>query len=358
MENKNTKYLCNIDFIRFVLVMIIVYAHCIGIFPAIAQGGQEITGMLKQLSLMPMHVALCSFFMMSGYFLYNSYLKNPELETKYFVFKRVLRLWPLLLFSFVVLLIIGKFNTMCILDTFFINIGLGLVDKSSNNPACWFVAVLVVLSALFYFVIRNFGTKNGAFFCSICAFIGYAILNTAFNVNILYSQTVPYIPFLTYGMLYGISNISLGILIAMLLKELPDMNLKLPSRIIVTILEIFLFAYLGISLLTQLPKFTNLAYWEFLFIILFVLFVYNQGYFAKFLNNRFSKFLGASSYAIYIMQFPSIIFLDKYFKLSKCEYCVSPLIIGIIACFVIGVATHLLFENNINKWINRKLKHD
>ncbi len=358
VTNQKTKYLYNIDFVRFVLIMIIVYCHCIGTVPPITESGQEFIQMLTQKSSMAMPVALCSFFMMSGFFLYNSFLRKPDLETKDFVFKRILRLWPLLLFSFIVLLIAGRFNRMCILDIFFINAGLGLVNSGSNNPACWFICVLLVLSAFFYFIIKNFGEKYAGFFCSISAFLGYAILNSTFSVGMLYKDPVPCIPFLTMGMLLGLANISLGILVGMLVKELPNINLKLPGKLIATVLEISIFAYIGISILMQTSKITMPIYWEFYFVILFIMFVYNQGYFSKLLNNKFSKSLGACSYAIFIMQFPTIRIMNKYFSQPLSQLDTLTTFACTLACLVVGVIVHLLVENNVNKLINRKLKHD
>ena len=53
-------------------------------------------------------------------------------------------------------------------------------------------------------------------------------------------------------------------------------------------------------------------FWEILFIIIFVSFLFEEGFFSRFLNNKFSAWLGDLSYPIYLMHFPMIAVMNEY----------------------------------------------
>ena len=100
------------------------------------------------------------FFIISGYFLYKSILKNPEINLLNFAIKRLKRLLPVL---FVSILLIGIFNLhynngnlfnfysliyqTCLLQT-------TGISKIGNllNPYAWYIATLF-WSSIFYFLI-------------------------------------------------------------------------------------------------------------------------------------------------------------------------------------------------------------
>ena len=306
---EKTRYFYNIDFLRFIFIMIVVYGHCIGSINAVCADTKFINILIKK-SEMASTMAVCSFFMLGGYFLYNSFLKNPHPDTKLYALKRILRLWPLLLFSHLIILCAGMFTYADFLNIFFINNGLGLLLRASGNPASYFICVLLIISIFYYFVIKNTDEKWTAFICSISAFIGYAFMGLHYNLE-SYWVIVPGLNFCTWGMLIGFTNVSLGILIAILTKNLTDFNLKLKGKIFFTVLEVSLFSYIMYYSLMHKSKVTVLIFWVFLSVILLLLFIIKQGYFSKLLDCNFSKSLGACSYSIFITHYPIIKILKK-----------------------------------------------
>ena len=114
----------NVDFLRFVFAIIIVYYH---LLPQINSFSSTLLlSELADKSVLAGRNIVDAFFILSGFFLLQSFEKNPQLETTKFALNKFLRLWPVMAFSFLVALLFGNFDKYSdVLNIFFINSGLG-----------------------------------------------------------------------------------------------------------------------------------------------------------------------------------------------------------------------------------------
>ncbi|MBR2068149.1 MAG: acyltransferase [Candidatus Gastranaerophilales bacterium] len=349
-----TNYLYNIDFLRFIFILIIMYGHTLGFLQE--KCNPELISSLLGQSSVASYVGIASFFILSGYFLYNSYLKHQETQTKDYFIRRVLRLWPMLLVSGVVLIIAGKFNRMDMLGLFFINAGTGLVNKGLYNGASWFICVLLFVSTFYYFIITSCKEKYVLFICSLFSFWGYASISSSIEESKMAVSLIEGSNWLTLGMVLGLSNIALGIIIAILIKNYKsiDIKLKTPVKLLITIGEISLFGFILSHILFNKHPIMILPYWEFLFIILFLLFIFKMGYFSKILNCKFSKILGGCTYSMYILHLPVLYFLNKYIFKTTQNASWKLIVLYLFICTVIGILAHIFIERKINKLIDKK----
>ena len=94
---KSFKY-NNIEAIRFLFAVIIVYFHILHSNIMDFTGGKQIYQTLADLNQFAGIIVEC-FFILSGFFLYYSYYKKPQMSVKEFAYGKVARLLPVFLFS-------------------------------------------------------------------------------------------------------------------------------------------------------------------------------------------------------------------------------------------------------------------
>lgn len=350
MKIEQKKHFYNIDFLRFIFCLIVVYTHAIGFF--CQKYDNEIFQLLKKKIYMGSIVAVSGFFIVSGFFLYQGCIKKPNIETSSFAINKLFRLWPMLLFSFVPLLFLPSFfNINDFLNLFFLNVGTGLVSGESHNSPSWFICVLFFLLVFYHFIIKTITIKRTVFICSIISFFCYIIIN---QTNDMYYAAFAYGNLLTKGMILGGGGISLGILIGIFVNKCPTLYNNFKMTVPFTFVEIIIFIYMIIFLVCKVSKVTNLAFWSILFIFLFLSFIYNIGFLAKILNCTFSKKLGEVTYSIFITHFPILYICNKYIP----QYSV-PLLdfsLTMIFCVFYGVVAHYIIEKNISKILTKYVR--
>ena len=99
MERKQKYY--NIEFLRFAFAICIVYFHLLHSFMMDYTGGCDLYLRLAEQSKYAKYIVEC-FFIISGYFLYHTIRKHPDMTTQSFVIRRVIRLWPALACSIII----------------------------------------------------------------------------------------------------------------------------------------------------------------------------------------------------------------------------------------------------------------
>ena len=308
MEEKKRFY--NIDFLRFLLAAMIIYYH---LTPMCAKF-YSIT-FLSDLSMKSQLVGRCAvsaFFLLSGFFLYISTNKKKLQTTYEFMIQRIIRLWPLMAFSFVPLSLIGIFNKYTdILNIFFISSGLGVLKESSSNDPTWFICVLFFLSLFFHFLIKHLRKDYLICLCSILSLYSFIILAHASNG--LYSKIVLPSLDLTAGMVRGIGGISLGIVCGWFWEKIKNKqyNISVFKKLIITFIEVFLLCFYLKYNIYHLPKFNNVIYWQLIFVGIFFLFLVNKGYLSNLLNNKFLGQLGKYSFSLFVMHKPVILICRK-----------------------------------------------
>lgn len=104
----NDKY-HNVEFLRFIFALIIVYFHILhnNIMRFIGSNQDYVT--LAQLSNKAGYIVEC-FFIISGYFLYKNLNNLNSIETPKFIWKKFVRLWPVLVFSLIIEVLFFRLN--------------------------------------------------------------------------------------------------------------------------------------------------------------------------------------------------------------------------------------------------------
>lgn len=338
----------NVDFLRFLFAIMIVYYH---ILPQINSFSS--TPLLADLASKVRQAGpniVNAFFILSGFFLLQSFDKNPQQDTYKFAINKFIRLWPVMAFSFLIVFIFGNFNKYNdVLNLLFINSGLGLTIESSANAASWFICVLFFLSIFFHYLMKTFSRKNLIFICSIFTFWGFSIL--AHAKTGLYSAIILPVFCLTAGMIRGLACISLGIICADIWEKIKNIGIKntILNSVILGIIECLLLYYFIQYSAFHVRKFSIDTYWQLIFIGIFFLFLFNKGFLSKLLNNKLSKILGDFSYSIFVMHFPIITICKKYFWNNFAPEISAILTFSI--CIITGILTRILVEKNINKII-------
>lgn len=166
------KMLYNVEFLRFVFSVIIVCFHILysNIMPYV--NGNMTYDAIKPMIGNAGLIVEC-FFIMSGYFLFMTYWKKPDLSFLEFAIKKVFRLGPVLAFS----ILIGCFffKQKIIPSTFNILflqcIGISLEYKGIN----WYISPLF-WALLFYFaLLKNFESKKVNVFIAVVVYFSYLV---------------------------------------------------------------------------------------------------------------------------------------------------------------------------------------
>lgn len=93
-----------------------------------------------------------------------------------------------------------------------------------------------------------------------------------------------------------------------------------------------------------------------LFVIIFILFIYNIGIFSRFLNIQLFRVLGNASFSIYVMHFPVIYFMRDYIwpNYSGGFFLIT---VGCSLCALVGLLTYALIERPAYAWLMQKCNH-
>ena len=91
----------NIEFLRFAFAICIVYFHLLHSFMMDYTGNADLYIRLAEQSKYAKYIVEC-FFIISGYFLYHTIQRHPEMTTQGFIMRRIIRLWPVLACSIMI----------------------------------------------------------------------------------------------------------------------------------------------------------------------------------------------------------------------------------------------------------------
>lgn len=335
--------LYNIDFLRIILVVLIVFYHLLG-------AGYVQTyniELYKELLTNTRSIGIiCNsiFFMISGYFLYNS-LFSEDYTLKDFVIKKILRFWPVLAFSVLICAIFSLFGwihfdvdgNLLLLCMIHKN-GSGLATHLTNFNSSWFVCWLFWLQ-IFYFGLSKIVKKefNYNFLIAILVYLSLLIYvnNPGRDYELIYS----WIP---RGGLLGFIMTGIGILINAINSKIKiSINMVLSS-----IIEISLFGYFIYGFF--FGPFRDDFILTIIAVIIFLFFIINkQGCVSNILNNKNLAHLGNFAFSTYIMQEVAFYFFSNcLWKMDKFIYFhpILILIISLIIVLILGVCTYYIVE--------------
>ncbi len=347
------KQLYNINFFRIFFTIIILYGHIIQhhIMPGFSD--MEIFTALNN------HISynfgyMCDmFFILSGFFFFFSLKK--ETSFKHFVCSKIIRLLPVLIASLIGIMILSKFidglkylKYENFVALFFLDDAL-IANFPTNNGAAWYINVMFWGYILYYCVLNLIPAEKRNYLVGLIVFFAYSIL-----LNKMYLYNEPQIwneGILTIYMIRGIAGMGLGYLFGNIYNSVSEeINYTRPGKVkslIFTIIEITTFIYLF--------KFSIIKYHAYgfpfmmiLFIALFWLFIYKNGYLSRLLDNKFIYDIGKYCFSIYMMQDVMFYILERWLwhntSFGVINYPVTNIIIGLISCILLGIITYYYIE--------------
>ncbi|WP_298069132.1 acyltransferase family protein [uncultured Mailhella sp.] len=252
----------------------------------------------------------------------------------------------MLMISYIPVILLGEFKIIPdTLNLMFISHGMGFIKTWPTNHASWFICVLFFTLPIFFFMLANYKTKNVLFSCSIIAIFAFCAISRA-ESGFPSSAAIKSLPFLTNGVVRALGGISVGILLGYCLKTFspPKILYCRLFRILFTVIEITLLC-VWIQYMSFHKPAGETVFFQILFIAIFVLFLYQFGYFSSLINRKCLSYLGTLSYPIYLLHFPAFHFLKKYI-LIHCHQLNEFLILFIImgVCMGFAVLAQLFYE--------------
>lgn len=199
----------SIDALRFLFMCVICLWHCHPLSPWLHNG----------------FIAVEFYFMVSGFLMYQSFLRHPNVGVLDFTLKKIKRFAIPFWISILSLMVIDRkryiflscFTPDEILETWFSHFHefffcqcMGLTDRIPINHPLWFLSVLLFGGAVLYSILRNCPKTSTSLVIPLVCMIGFPLY---LNSGKLQIDTI--IP----GMVRGVSEMGLGIMTAVVLQR-------------------------------------------------------------------------------------------------------------------------------------------
>lgn len=371
MQEKSNKMekIKNIEFLRFIFAIMIVYAHIIYLCVPVYHLYEDFPLYAKLWPpLVDAFLCVEYFFIIAGFFLFF-HLKNKQDTTLEFSVNKFVRLWPLLAFSIIVFLLlalfhIGDFYSYGNVINLFLMYSVLIGQKIPVNNGCsWFICSFFWCCLFMHYCYRTFSERIFNILMCILIFFSFTAVLTWSDGQIPGSQTKIWGLF-SGALLRGFAGLGLGYFLGMLWKNVSVVvrNFQIKNKIksvaffiVVSAIEIYLFVFLINNSIFHRISFHN----DFIFIIvfscLFLLFLARKGLLSKLLENNISVFLGKFSFAIYIMQDVGFAIEKHFMWTNKAFVYAHPywnIWASILICVVIGVLSHIFVEQKAVKAFN------
>lgn len=351
----------NVEFLRFIFSIGIVFFHLVRWL------GFDFTSNISLYKFLYINnwAGICVefFFIIAGFFLLIA--TNFNLSFLDFVKKKILRLWPVLVFavlSFDILSFVTPLQSLKYENIYIIllmsNIGFLKNTNGDIGPA-WFVSSLFWV-LLFYFYLIKYVSKIWITFCiSILTILSFAFLT---HVNMRYAFHNVYYIF-NIGIMRAVACIGLGYLFGVVFTQYKQNIFSCFKHgykaLIYTCFEVYLFLFLIYHLFFHRVNCQNIyMIYIFAFSGLFWLFILKRGYFSRLLNNDFSVILGRYSYSIFIMHTIVLdlfkVYLWQQHKNFIIAYPVLNLILPVVASILLGILTYHLVEKPAAEFLKKK----
>lgn len=338
MSGQNRKHMAEIDLIRFVCSVLMIYYHLtprlaakfpdIELYWALSRENESVGG-----------IGVLCFFILSGLFFQLGH-KWEQGGLRTFAMEKVARLWPAMAFSIFV-----NYHTVTdILNLFFISAGSGMISCGSSNPASWYACVLFWVFLIYYLWFHKASataaSKGGSSaFLLTLTILGFAMLAHR-ETSGYHEIATPAIPFLTNGVLMAVSGFSLGVLLGRL-----EQGGKIKNKYLISVVQMILFGYFVRIIAFTTNKYEH-PYYVLVFVLLLYFILFQDGVEAI-SNSKWLKRLGSWSYSIYIMQFPCFYYYELLIDRGILKAGPSGggyVFAGILICIVCGILVYYMVE--------------
>lgn len=346
----------NIEFLRFIFSVIIVYFHILhgNIMKYI--GSNYDYRILQNLSDNAGWIVEC-FFIISGYFLYQTIVTEKHKENIMgFMLKKVFRLGPVLWFSIIVSILFFKHSYFAaVFNGLFLQcIGLSLEYKGIN----WYISPLFWALGFYYCLFRIFEHKYAKYCGGVIVYLCY-LVNIEYCHGGFGRETVYGI--VNLGVARALAGIGLGCLIAVFLDNIRDFSCSLNKKLqfaLISLIEIgsiiFLIKYFLLGLRYQNKFIVVIA-----FSILFICFICQKGVVSILLNQPVFSVLGKYSYSIYVMQQICFYILQKtLWKTTIINNTFACIAVSLVFSVLVGIVVYHVIEKPSYRWYIKNVKYN
>ena len=275
------------------------------------------------------------FFLLSGFLLTYVY-SNKNLDTQIFYKTRFFKFYPVYFLSLILTL---KFKGTIIYNMLLVQSW--IFNRSlSYNSSAWYLSVLAFLLLLFPALLQFRKNKYFTYFVLIINFYVYYFFNYLFKLN---SNSGTVLEFIKYNPLMYISTFTFGMLLYDKIKNIKKRN-------IYSFLTIIYIIFLLFAPYNKFFPYNSTAI-SLSFIPLIVFLYLDNGFFSKFLGNKFFIYLGGISYSIYILHRPLYIIFEKFMgeMTSRVDF-----LIYFLMVFLMSNLAKYLVENKFYKYLCKK----
>lgn len=355
----NKRYL-ELDSLRGLAALTVLFYHCLRIFPSLDIGVPNFANdsdnwFINALLNTPLqiiwsgHESVILFFVLSGFVLSIPYYAGKKIEYKTYILKRSFRIYiPFFVATTIAIianLTLSKngismystwFNKIWTSETTFLDIlnhilFLGYYSADQYNTVIWSLVhemrISIIFPLLMLAILRfNWKTNIGiSLTFSLVAFILLVKINPIFNTNIILT-------------LHYTSMFMIGSLLAKHIESIVDFYKKLPNFIKMLSLVSAIVSYTYSGLFTNIGFIHNFLINEYAVVVgssLFIIIALSSDIFSKFLNLKPVLFLGKISYSLYLYH---TIILFSFIYIFNDILPIYIILLGTVICSVI-VAT-------------------
>jgi peptidoglycan/LPS O-acetylase OafA/YrhL len=354
------KYFLNIDFLRFIFSIIIVYFHIFSqkFITSISEFGILNKYHTLQHNCNDAYLIVECFFIIAGFFLFKNFIEKKELTFTQFTINKIARLFPVLFFSILLAAIFFKLNLFtAIINSLFLQcIGVTLAYKG----ICWYISPLFWVMIFYFYLLKNFDQKYTNLIIAFCIYISLVVNINTFNGGLGGRYTVHVL--FNAGLLRALQGIGIGYFLGMFYHKIKDKvsySLNTLSDkflfLVFSILEFTIFGFFIRYFIFKKTHYDNKLIFIIAFSVLLLSFVLKRGLLAKILENKYLAYCGKYAYSIYVMQQISFNILSK--TIWKYTYSNIPLCITVTLLFttILGILTYYLIEIPFGKLLKNKL---
>lgn len=345
------KKLYNIELFRFIFSILIAYGHMMlfYLFPVNREAFNWCN--MGQTWNATLTIVDC-FFILTGFFMFNT-VTYKNITTMQFMKGKIIRLWPVYFFSFIVFFVLSKFK-VCFFNLYDDILNLLFLQCSGHKLSLgdsgysWYISSLFWVSLFYFYLLRNFQKKNARLVIGIMTFFSYILLIHKFDGGVGAHISPPLLELFVPGILRALGGMGLGYFIGEIfdnLKNIKSEDLNIYKRISISATELIITLFLLYNYLIK-KVYNNSLLYILAFGVLLLLLALQIGKYSQVLNWKGFEYIGRYSYSIYIMHLPVFLTLKKY--LWKKDYVINnpieSVLIGLFLCLVTGILTYHLIE--------------
>lgn len=359
------KRLYNIEFFRFIFSLFIAYGHMM-LFYLLPINSEAFKWCNIRQTWDAMLTIVDCFFLITGFFMFNTVSNKKEITTLQFAKGKIIRLWSVYFFSIIVFFVLSK-SKVCsfnlyddILNLLFLQCS-GHKLSLGDSGYSWYISSLFWVSLFYFYILRNFPKKNARLVIAVFTFFSYILLIHQFNGGVGAHISPPILGLFIPGILRALGGIGLGYFIGEIfenLKNVQSSQLKMNVRIFISVLELLIILFLIYNYLIK-RVYNNALLYILAFGLLLLLLALQWGKYSQLLNRKCFDYLGRYSYSIYIMHQPVFLTLKKYLwnKQFVIANPITSVFLGMFACLVVGMLTYHLIELPGGKILKRLLNN-